>query len=88
MKIEVRKSFEKDISNLSDKKLAETLLILIDQLEKCQSLSEIRHLKKMTGKGNYYRIRLGNYRVGLKAENESVLLLRFMHRKDIYKYFP
>jgi mRNA interferase RelE/StbE len=36
----------------------------------------------------YYRIRLGDYRVGLKIENNTVCFVRFLHRKDIYRYFP
>jgi mRNA interferase RelE/StbE len=42
----------------------------------------------MKAKGNYYRIRIGNYRLGLRYDSNSVTLLRFMHRKDIYTYFP
>lgn len=88
MKLEVQKSFEKDISTIRDKKLAAQLNGLIEELEGCQTLSQIRHLKKMSAKGNYYRIRIGNYRLGLKAERHTLILLRFMHRKDIYSYFP
>lgn len=42
----------------------------------------------MKAKGSYYRIRIGNYRLGLKQEQDTLTLLRFMHRKDIYTYFP
>ena len=42
----------------------------------------------MSGKGNYYRIRVGNYRLGIKLSEQTIILLRFMNRKDIYKYFP
>ena len=88
MKVEVRKSFEKDISKIADSKLAHQLYLLVELLEQCKSLTEIQHLKKMQGNGGYYRIRMGNYRLGLKVEKDTILLLRFMHRKDIYNYFP
>ncbi len=88
MKLEVQKSFEKDIEKITDKKLAEQISGVIDELEKCNSLSEIRNLKKMKAKGSYYRIRVGNFRLGLKQNQANVTLLRFMHRKDIYTYFP
>lgn len=88
MKIEVQKSFEKDIEKITDKKLAEQVSLVIEELEKCKSLSDIRNVKKMKAKGLYYRIRIGNYRLGLKQNLNSVILLRFMHRKDIYSYFP
>ena len=88
MKVEAQKSFEKDIEKISDKKLATSVETIIEALEKCKSLSEIHNLKKMKAKGSYYRIRIGNYRLGLKQEQDTLTLLRFMHRKDIYNYFP
>ena len=88
MKVEVQKPFEKDIEKISNKKLAEQVNALIEQLENCKSLSEIHNVKKMKAKGSYYRIRIGNYRLGLKHEHETLILLRFMDRKDIYSYFP
>jgi|APGre2960657404_1045060.scaffolds.fasta_scaffold143606_2 mRNA interferase RelE/StbE len=88
MRIEVQKSFEKDVENISDTKLAIQLNTIIEDLENCKSLIEIKNLKKLKGKGNYYRIRIGNYRLGLKLEEETITLLRFLNRKDIYTYFP
>ena len=83
-----QKSFDKDIEKISDKKLAFKILSIIDTLETVSSVSEINHLKKMKSKGNYYRIRIGNYRLGFKLEKGVITLLRFMHRKEIYDYFP
>jgi mRNA interferase RelE/StbE len=88
MRIEVRKSFEKDISKISNKELAADVNELIEDLERCEAISEIPHLKKLSGKGNYYRIRVGNHRLGLMISEQTLILLRFMSRKDIYKYFP
>ena len=88
MKVDVQKSFEKDISKIRDKKLAEQIFAVIEELENCDSLSEIKHLKKMTSTSSYFRIRVGNYRLGFKENKGSIILLRFMHRKDIYEFFP
>jgi mRNA-degrading endonuclease RelE of RelBE toxin-antitoxin system len=76
------------LKNISDTKLAIQLNTIIEDLENCKSLIEIKNLKKLKGKGNYYRIRIGNYRLGLKLEEETITLLRFLNRKDIYTYFP
>ena len=62
----VQKSFERDISKVTDKKLAAQLKAIIVELEISKTPSSIRNMKKMSGKGNYYRIRLGNFRVALK----------------------
>jgi mRNA interferase RelE/StbE len=88
MKISVQSSFEKDVLKIKDKKLALQLNKAIETIEKCKSLTEIPNLKKIKSKGNYYRLRFGNYRLGFKFEKDTIVLLRFMDRKEIYKYFP
>jgi len=48
-----------------------------------------RDLKKLTeGRGEYYRLRVGGYRVGLEVEGEAVVFVRYLHRREIYRYFP
>jgi mRNA interferase RelE/StbE len=42
----------------------------------------------LVGFSNAYRIRLGDFRVGLFLDNDVVTLARILHRKDIYKLFP
>ncbi len=88
MKVEVQKSFEKDIEKITDKKLGNQVASVIAQLESCNTLAEVRNMKKMKAKGSYYRIRVGSYRLGLRHDQSALVLLRFMHRKDIYTYFP
>ena len=88
MKVEVLKSFEKDVSNILDKKLANKVLIVINTLENYKTLSEIPNLKKLKHSGNYYRIKIGNYRLGVKVLDNTFIVIRLLDRKDIYKYFP
>lgn len=88
MKIIVRKSFEKDILKITNKNIAQKILHLIAELEKVETLSDIPHLKKLTAQGNYFSIREGNFRIGFKLEQDTVILLRGMDRKEIYKFFP
>ncbi len=45
-------------------------------------------IKWVIGKKNFYRIRIGDYRIGLKVENEDVIFIRVLHRKDVYRHFP
>ena len=42
----------------------------------------------MKGFKNFYRIRVGDYRIGISLERGVVTFLAFAHRKDIYKKFP
>ena len=88
MKIEFRKSFEKDLLKILDAKLYERIQEAIEQVEKAENLSEVSNVKKLKGEADYYRIRLGDYRVGIKVNDNLVSFVRILHRKEIYRYFP
>jgi len=88
MIIELTKSFEKDVSKIRDKKVSDHLSRVLEELSSCVDLTQIAQLKKMKAVKNYYRIRIGDYRLGFKLEGNIVILIRFMDRKDMYKYFP
>ncbi len=86
MTVTAQRSFEKDISKISDAILAYKVDAVIEELEECKSISSIQHIKKMSAQGKYYRVRIGDYRLGFKEENYTIILLWFTHRKDIYKW--
>ena len=62
--------------------------MIIKEVQKTENLSEIGNLKKLSVSDNEYRIRLGSFRIGLILDKETVIFVRCLHRKDIYKYFP
>ena len=37
---------------------------------------------------NFYRIRVGEYRIGVENINPKVIVLLIVNRNDIYKLFP
>ena len=88
MKVEFRQSFAKDLKGVTDKGLLKRVKDVIEAVEKADSLTDISNLKKLKGGGNCFRLRVGDYRVGVSLENETVLFVRFLNRRDIYKYFP
>jgi mRNA interferase RelE/StbE len=88
MIVKVDKSFVKDINRIKDKGLRNHIADCIDQVQKSESLAQIVSLKKITGETHYYRIRLGDYRLGIKVSGKSVIFIRALHRKEIYRYFP
>ncbi len=87
MEVEFRKSFLKDLKG-KDNAILNQLRILIEKLETTDALESIKNIKKMKGSESYYRIKLGDYRLGLKVENNKLIIIRFLHRKEIYRYFP
>lgn len=34
------------------------------------------------------QFRSGNYRIGIEMTENTIIFTRFLHRKDIYKFFP
>lgn len=88
MKVEFKNSFAKDLKDIKDKGLLKRVKDFIEAVEKADSLVGTPNLKKLKGGGNYFRLRVGDYRVGISLENDTVIFVRFQDRKDIYKYFP
>jgi mRNA interferase RelE/StbE len=88
MNVLVDISFEKDLRKLKDDKLLLKLFEILKQLRAATALKEIKSVKKLKGNNSYYRMRIGDYRLGFSCHNEDIVLYRFLHRKEIYKYFP
>ncbi|MEK6482600.1 type II toxin-antitoxin system RelE/ParE family toxin [Catalinimonas sp. 4WD22] len=88
MNVRIDKSFEKDIKKIKDKKLLTKIADTIEQAQAAISSDAIKNIKKLKGSNSYYRIRIGNYRIGIAVEGDTIDFIRFLPRKDIYKYFP
>jgi mRNA interferase RelE/StbE len=81
-KIIFKESAKKSLSGLN-KKLADKITLKIYALKE-----ELRPhgVKKLAGNLNYYRIRIGDYRV-IYSIHENILtveIIRIGHRKDVY----
>ena len=88
MEVRFSRPFEKDLKSVSDKRLVLKVDEIIESLKEAESLSGISNIKKIKGHIDCYRIRIGNYRLGLLVENKTIWLARLMDRKEIYRYFP
>jgi mRNA interferase RelE/StbE len=88
MEIEFTKSFVKDLKVINDKALLNRVKLIITEIEHSDSLLSILNVKYLVDSKYYYRIRVGDFRIGIKVENNIVNFIRFLHRKEIYKRFP
>jgi mRNA-degrading endonuclease RelE of RelBE toxin-antitoxin system len=88
MKVEFSKKFSNDLDDVKSGPLIQAVLKFILFLENSESLTNIPNIKKIKGHKTAFRIRVGDYRLGFFFENSTILLGRFVHRKDIYKIFP
>jgi len=83
----IDKSFQRDAKKAS-KPILKQLPEVLASILQADSILEIPNIKKMKGYKDFYRIRIGDYRLGLYTENHHVILSRLLPRKDIYKRFP
>jgi len=78
----------KDVNKIKNDKLKSKLFDIISDLKLADNLSEIRNAKAMSGHPDAYRIRVGDYRLGIFYADKTVTIARFLKRNDIYNLFP
>jgi mRNA interferase RelE/StbE len=84
----IKDTFIKDIKNINDEKLKLKLSKIIKEIEDCEHIFLIENVKKINGHNDYYRIKVGSFRIGIHYDKKVLTLVRFLHRKEIYRYFP
>ena len=74
----------KKLPKKTQKKIDEVLTIL-----SINPLSEILKFKKIRGRENHYRIRVGDYRLVYSPLDKKLVvrMIRVGHRKDVYRHF-
>lgn len=87
MEVEFLRSFEKDLSKV-DRGTRRKVLRIVLALEEVGSLDELHPIKKLSGYKDAYRVRIGEYRLGLYLMGNKVQLARLLHRKEVYRFFP
>jgi mRNA interferase RelE/StbE len=88
MIIDYKASFHRDIKKLKDKEQSARLKEIISEIKSAKNLSEIKNLRKIEGSHSHFRIKTGDYRIGAILSGDTVVLVRFLNRKEIYRYFP
>ena len=83
-----RESFEADLTAIRDAALLRRIRKVIEQVEAARTFQQIPNLKRLEATGKYYRIRLGDYRLGFVFESGVVTFIRCLNRKEIYRNFP
>lgn len=88
MKLVIRKRFLKELADLPAKDRKRIEVFVFEELKDCNTFNNVKGIEKLTGYTSFYKIRFGDYRVGIRFENDEFTLERVMHRKEIYKFFP
>ncbi|MCY3506053.1 MAG: type II toxin-antitoxin system RelE/ParE family toxin [Chloroflexi bacterium] len=61
---------------------------IVEQLQRAPSVASVPSVASKRGYANHYRIRVGDYRLGIVVDGDTAILVRFLHRRDIYRHFP
>ena len=69
-------------------KLPKIKQIIVGQKVRSLALeSEISNLESLSGHKNYYRARVGDYRIIFRREEGEVMVVVIGHRKEVYRLF-
>ncbi len=88
MRTAFRESFAADLSAIADAALLARIKKVIEQAEAARTFQQIPNLKRLAATGKYYRLRVGDYRIGLVFERGTLTFVRCLNRREVYRYFP
>jgi mRNA interferase RelE/StbE len=88
-KVEYTKRFLKELSELPKEIRVQAESIVFGELLTTNPFS-LGYIERMSGYPDKYKIRIGNYRIGINIDKQKSLIIcqRIAHRKDIYRIFP
>ncbi len=83
-----KKTFLKDLSKLPKRYRKKIEILVFKDVPELKNIFSLVDIKRMKGYKDYYRIRIGNYRIGCKIEKDKIIFYRVKSRDDIYRVFP
>jgi mRNA interferase RelE/StbE len=88
LRVKFESSFARDLKRVKDRKLRKRIGEAIERFESAAELTDVGDFKKLKGYKEAYRMRIGDYRLGFLLRDRVVIMVRFLDRKNIYRYFP
>ncbi len=88
MNVRFKKRFLKELATLPSPYRKEVETFVFEKLPAAKALAEVGSIQAMKGYHGFYKIRFGDWRLGLRLDNDILYVERVLHRKEIYRYFP
>ena len=85
MEVRYTAGFDGDLDRLRDSRLRRRLDRVINELEAAPRLTEAPGIRRLTGVGPRYRIRIGKHRLIILLEGNVAYLERFLRRSNAYR---
>jgi len=89
MNFETSKQFDKIVFKIKDTSVKIRLKRIMEKVASAKNLEEIPNITPIVGHPTYFRIKFGDYRIGISLEDNIVWFLFFGKRNEsTYKKFP
>lgn len=88
MEIRYHNQFNRDLRRLGNPSLADRVEQVIEELKAASTIRDLRGVSRMRAPGEHYRIRIGEYRLGITMDGHTAVLRHFLPRGEIYRRFP
>ena len=88
MEVRYSQAFIRDLRRVRDASIRRRVDRALDDLEAASTIAEVAGAVRIASETRRCRIRIGDYRLGFALDGDAVTLMRFMHRREIYRYFP
>jgi mRNA interferase RelE/StbE len=79
MDVKIDKSFQKDTRKIKDKSLLIQIADVILNVQQAHNIKQIKNLRKLRGTAGEFRIKVGDYRIGIIVSGSSVEFIRCLH---------
>lgn len=91
MVVDIQAKFEKELRKTPDY-IQDQARIVIKKLMASKSLEtadvDYKMMKGQKKNRGFYRIRVGDYRIGIQYLHPDVIIMRVLHRGKVYDGFP
>ena len=88
MQVTFRTSFLRDLKKIKDQRLLACIAQAIESVEQATDLQDLSDLKKLSGFQDFFRIRIGDFRLGMALADGTIEFVRCLPRKEMYRFFP
>ena len=88
MTVEPSRLFRRDARRLGSVQIRRRLDRVIQELIEASNITEVSGIRRLRAEGQHYRIRIGDYRLGITMDGNTAILCRFLPRGEFYRTFP
>jgi mRNA interferase RelE/StbE len=86
--IRYKKKFLKDLSSIPKSHRQKIESLVFEEIPQSSDPFKKFKIEKMRGYEGYFKIRRGDYRIGISCQKNILEFQRVLHRKEIYRLFP